>query len=321
MDKCIACGICAEKCPKKVDDAYNEGLIKRKAAYVPYAQAVPLKYALDEEHCIYFIKGKCRACEKFCSAEAINFDDKEERLSLKAGAVILSLGFEPFDPRQYEIYHYASFPNVVTSMEFERILSSTGPFQGHLQRPSDGKEPKKIAWLQCVGSRDINHCEHRYCSSVCCMYAVKEAVIAKEHAGHDLDTAIFFMDMRTYGKDFEKYYDRAKGMGMRFIRCRVHSVEENEDKSLMIRYVDEQGNIVKEDFDMIVLSVGLESSPTAIELANRVGIELDQYKFAKTGAFTPVATSKPGVYVAGCFQGPKDIPYSVMEASAAAGGI
>jgi heterodisulfide reductase subunit A len=300
------------------------GLDKRKAAYVPFAQTVPLKYTIDRKACLYFKaidagkKGKCKACEKFCEQGAVNFEQQETHIDLNVGAVILAPGFQAFDPSKFDAYQYANFKNVLTSMDFERILSATGPTAGHLQRPSDKEEPKKIAWFQCVGSRDVNRCDNAYCSSVCCMYAVKEAMIAVEHAHDPLDAAIFFMDMRTYGKDFEKYYDRAKGMGMRFIRCRVHSVEENEDKSLLIRYADEQGNIVREDFDMIVLSVGLESSPTAIELANRVGIELDQYKFAKTGAFTPVATSKPGIYVAGCFQGPKDIPYSVMEASAAA---
>jgi heterodisulfide reductase subunit A len=320
MDKCIACGICAEKCPKKVDDGYNEGLIKRKAAYVPYAQAVPLKYALDEEHCIYFVKGKCRACEKFCSAEAINFADKEEKLKLKVGAVIVSLGFEAFDPGQYETYHYASFPNVVTSMEFERILSSTGPFQGHLQRPSDGKEPEKIAWLQCVGSRDINRCDHGYCSSVCCMYAIKEAVIAKEHAGSDLDAAIFFMDMRTYGKDFERYYDRAReDQGVRFIRSRIHTIDEDvESHDVMLQYADEEGTLHVETFDMVVLSVGLQTPDALVELAGRLKIGLDEDQFVQTGAFSPVMTTRKGVFVCGAFQEPKDIPYSVMEASAAA---
>jgi heterodisulfide reductase subunit A len=297
---------------------------KRKAVYVPFAQTVPLKYTIDRKACLYFQaidagkKGKCKACEKFCENNAINFDQTETVIDLNVGAVILAPGFQAFDPSVWDTYQYANFKNVVTSMDFERILAATGPTGGHLVRPSDKEEPKKIAWFQCVGSRDINRCDNAYCSSVCCMYAIKEAMIAVEHAHDPLDAAIFFMDMRTYGKDFEKYYDRAKGMGMRFIRCRVHSVIENADKTLNLRYVDEQGNIQTEDFDMIVLSVGLESSQTAIELGNRLGIELDQYKFAKTGPFTPVATSKPGIYVAGCFQGPKDIPYSVMEASAAA---
>jgi heterodisulfide reductase subunit A len=243
MDKCIACGICAEKCPKKTDDLYNESLIKRKAIYVDYAQAVPLKYAIDKDACIYFKKGKCRACEKFCPAGAINFEEKEEKLTLNVGSVILSTGFEAFDPSRFDTYQYASYPNVVTSMEFERILSATGPYHGHLSRPSDNNEPKKIGFLQCVGSRDINRCDHSYCSSVCCMYAIKEAVVAKEHAEHDVDTAIFFMDMRTYGKDFERYYERAKQeQGVRFIRSRIHTIDEDpETHDLLLHYVDEKG--------------------------------------------------------------------------------
>jgi len=320
MDKCIACGTCAEKCPRKVDDEYNEGLAKRKAAYVPYAQAVPLKFAIDKDNCIYFQKGKCRACEKFCPAGAINFEEKEERLTLNVGALIVAPGFEEFDPVQYDTYNYTSFANVVTSTEFERILSSTGPYQGHLARPSDNKAPQKIAWLQCVGSRDVNRCDNPYCSSVCCMYAVKEAVIAKEHSDVELDTAVFFMDMRTYGKDFEKYYNRAKDeQGVRFIRSRIHSIEEDpETKDLILQYVDEKGLLQTEIFDLVVLSVGLTTPKSLIDLSEKIGIELDEDNFAQTICFRPVETSKPGVYVCGAFQEPKDIPYSVMEASAAA---
>ena len=322
MEKCIACGTCAEKCPKKVDDPFNESLIKRKAAYVDYAQAVPLKYAIDKENCIYFKKGKCRACEKFCPTEAINFEEKEESHSLKVGSVILAPGFKPFDPGQFDTYHYTTYPNVVTSMEFERILSATGPYQGHLQRPSDGEEPKKIAWLQCVGSRDVNRCDHSYCSSVCCMYAVKEAAIAKEHSEHGLDTAIFFMDMRTYGKDFERYYDRAKDeQGVRFIRSRIHSISEDpETKGLILEYADEGGGLNIETFDMVVLSVGLETPESLIETANALDIELDRDNFVQTDSFNPVETSRKGIYVCGAFHEPKDIPFSVMEASAAACG-
>ena len=297
---------------------------KRKAVYVPYAQTVPLKYTIDRKACLYFAaidkgkKGKCKACEKFCENDAVDFEQTETNIDLNVGSIILAPGFQVFDPSKFDAYQYANFKNVITSLEFERILSATGPTEGHVKRPSDKEEPKKIAWFQCVGSRDVNRCDNAYCSAVCCMYAVKEAMIAMEHVHGGLDAAIFYMDMRTYGKDFEKYYNRAQDAGMRFIRCRVHSVEENEDKSLKIRYVDEQGNIQFEDFDMVVLSVGFESSASAIDLGNKMGIELDQYNYAKTSDFTPVATSKPGIYVAGCFQGPKDIPYSVMEASAAA---
>ncbi|MCK4389450.1 MAG: CoB--CoM heterodisulfide reductase iron-sulfur subunit A family protein, partial [Desulfobacterales bacterium] len=200
------------------------------------------------------------------------------------------------------------------------ILSATGPYKGHLRRPSDQKEPQKIAWLQCISSRDINRCDHPYCSSVCCMYAIKEAVIAKEHAEHDVDTAIFFIDMRTYGKEFEGYYDRAReDHGVRFIRSRIHTIEEDpKTHDLVLRYADENGDIRIERFDLVVLSVGLETPKILIELAKRLEIQLDQDHFVQTGIFSPVETSRKGIYVCGAFQEPKDIPYSVMEASAAA---
>jgi heterodisulfide reductase subunit A len=320
MEKCIGCGMCAEKCPKKVEDAYNEGLGKRKAIYVPYAQAVPLKYAIDRNECIYFEKGKCRACEKFCPAGAIRFDDQEQIRTLDVGSIVLAPGFRPFDPSRFATYSYTQHPNVVTSMEFERILSASGPSMGHLLRVSDQTEPKKIAWLQCVGSRDVNQCDHAYCSSVCCMYAVKEAVIAKEHSGEDLDCAIFFMDMRTHGKDFERYYDAAREkQGVRFIRSRVHSVQPVEgSEDLILKYAEEDGTFHEESFDMVVLSVGLEVSPEVINFARQLNIELTEGQFCQTASFRPVATTREGVFVCGAFQGPKDIPQSVIEASSAA---
>ncbi len=320
MDKCIACGVCAEKCPKKIDDEFNESLGKRKAAYVKYPQAVPLKYAIDADNCIYFKNGKCRACEKFCPAGAVDFSQQEKVHQIKVGSVILAPGFKAFDPHVYESYGYGRLPNVVTSMEFERILSASGPFEGHLVRPSDRKAPTKIAWLQCIGSRDIHHGAHGYCSGVCCMYAIKEAVIAREHSKGDLDTAIFFMDMRTYGKDFERYYNRAKDeIGVRFVRSRIHSIEPDglNSEDLRIEYVMESGEVKAEVFEMVVLSVGLEVPNDARELAGKLGIEIGEDGFVATSDFTPVETSRPGVFTCGAFSGPKDIPYSVMEASAA----
>ncbi len=321
MSKCIGCGVCAEKCPKKVADEYNQGLSKRKAIYVKYPQTVPLKYAIDVANCIYFKKGTCKACEKHCPSGAIKLDDTEKILTKQVGAVVLAAGFQTFDPGKYPSYHYANFPNVVTSLEFERILSATGPFGGHLVRPSDHQEPKKIAWLQCVGSRDLK--THSYCSAVCCMYAIKEAVIAKEHCkGFDLDAAIFFMDMRTFGKDFELYYNRArKESGVRFIRSRIHSIDPASGDNLRINYRDESGQRQSEEFDLVVLSVGMEVSDTAQRLARTVKIDLNKHNFSATGPAAPVASSRPGVYVCGAIQGPKDIPESVMQASAAAGAV
>ncbi len=319
MEKCIACGVCAEKCPRKVEDEFNEGLNKRKAAYVKFPQAVPLKYAIDDKNCIYFEKGKCRACEKFCPAKAVMLDQETKLHRIEVGAVILAPGFKAFDPQMYN-YGYGVYPDVITSKEFERMLSASGPTLGHLERPSDAQAPRKIAWLQCVGSRDIQHGGNGYCSGVCCMYAIKEAICAKEHSSESLDTAIFFMDMRTHGKDFEKYYNRAGDeYGVRFIRSRVHTVNPISDSgSLGISYATEDGLMVDEAFDMVVLSVGMEVGPDTIALAKKLNIDLNQYNFAQTTVTAPVSTSRPGVYVCGLFQGPKDIPYAVMEASAAA---
>ncbi len=332
---CRTCGACAFVCPtghikdiakisgktpKPLFSEFNACLDTRGNIYRLYAQAVPSAPAIDRRNCVQFLTGDCGACAQICPTGAIDYEQKDEKLTLDVGAVILALGFKPYDPSKYAAYHYATYPNVVTSMEFERILAAGGPFQGHLVRPSDHKEPKKIAWLQCVGSRDIHHCDNSYCSSVCCMYAIKEAVIAKEHSKEPLDTAIFFMDMRTHGKEFEKFYWRARDEhGVRFIRSRVHTVDSVPGTDdVAIRYLDESGNLKDETFDLVVLSVGLEVAPEVMELGKTLGVELDAGKFAATSSFTPVSTSRPGVFVCGAFQGPKDIPQSVMEASAAA---
>ena len=264
---------------------------------------------------------ECFECVKACGAGALTLETHGQtggQRVLQTGSIVLAPGFKAYDPSGLDYYGYDRFPNVVTSMQFERILSASGPTQGHLVRMSDHKEPKKVAWFQCVGSRDMNRCDNPYCSSVCCMYALKEAVIAKEHAGDSLECAIFYMDMRTHGKDFERYYNRAQEQGVRFVRSRPHTVVEKGD-DLEITYVDELGQSVVETFDMIVLSIGLEISPEILGMARGLDIELTAGNFAKTGSFSPVETSRRGIFVAGAFQGPKDIPQSVVDSSAAAG--
>ena len=264
---------------------------------------------------------ECQQCVSACLAKAVDHGQKPVVRDIQVGSVIVCPGSEPFDPTVLtNVYPYPRCPNVVTSLEFERILSASGPTMGHLVRPSDGKEPRKIAWLQCVGSRDINRSGNGYCSSVCCMYAIKDAMIAKEHAHGQLDCAVFYMDIRTFGKDYEKYYLRARDKaGVRFIKARIHSVDETgPDRSLLLRYVDDDGNLQEETFDMVVLSVGLQVTQETRELAERLGIAVDKYRFAVSPPFMPVATSRPGVFACGVFQQPKDIPGSVAEASAAA---
>jgi heterodisulfide reductase subunit A len=319
-EKCIACGLCAEKCPTKVDSEYDAGLGKRKSIHVKYAQAVPLKYAIDPTHCIFLTKGRCKVCEKVCPAKAVNFEDKEKELTIQTGAIIISPGCEVFDPKAYDVYGYQRSPNIVTSLEFERMLSASGPLGGHLIRSSDKKEPKKIAWIQCVGSRDLHEGAKAFCSAVCCTYAIKEAIVAKEHSKEPLDTAIFYIDMRTYGKDFERYYNRAKEeVGVRFIKSRITQIlPVNGTGDLLIRYTDEAQKRIEETFDLVVLSVGFAVPKEAVELAKRLDIRLDPYHFTITSSFEPVQTSKPGVFVCGAFQGPKDIPTSVIESSASA---
>jgi len=318
MEKCIACGLCAEKCPKKVPNEYDAGLAKRKSAYVKYAQAVPLKYAIDD-HCIFLNKGKCKACEKFCPTGAVNFEDREKEITLNVGAVIIAPGCSVYDPGVYDIYAYKTSPNILTSLEFERILAATGPSGGHVLRPSDNKEPENIAWIQCVGSRDLHPGSQPYCSGVCCTYAVKEAVIAKEHSKGALDTAIFYIDIRTHGKDFEQYYNRARETGVRFIKSKISNILPVDDTgNLAIGYVNETGQRIQETFDMVVLSVGFNVSDQAVRLSQKLGIELDTYQQAVTGSFEPVQTSKPGIFVCGTFESPKDIPQSVIESSACA---
>jgi heterodisulfide reductase subunit A-like polyferredoxin len=267
------------------------------------------------------ICSECYQCVYACLANAVDHEQVAVEKQIDVGSLILCPGSKPFDPSTLEqFYHYPKNPNVMTSLEFERLLSASGPTMGHLVRPSDQKEPRKIAWLQCIGSRDTNKCGNGYCSSVCCMYAIKDSMIAKEHAEGDLDCAIFNMDIRTFGKDYEKYYLRAKDKaGVRFINARVHTIDEiGENNDLRLQYVDTGGKLHEEIFDMVVLSVGLEIAGSTVDLANRLNVDLSKDNFALTQPFTPVETSRPGVYACGVFQEPKDIPSSVTEASAAA---
>ena len=320
MEKCIACGICAEKCPKKVDDEFNAGMSKRKAAYIKYGQTVPLSYAIDPEACIFLQKGKCGACVKACPTGAISFEEKPERVTLNVGSLILSPGFKAFSPAQYDYIGYDAMADVVTSMEYERLLSAGGPNMGHLIRPSDGKEPLKVAWIQCVGSRSINRKDKPYCSSVCCMYAIKQAGVTQDHLPKGAsEQTIFNMDVRCHGKEFDRYFEDAKQSGVRFVKARPHTILPGEDgKGVLLAYATEDGRIEEETFDMAVLSIGLEPQEGMDDLARVTGIELDAFGFAKSGKASPMETMVPGIFASGSCKAPMNIPSAVTQASAAA---
>ena len=312
-DKCNGCGLCAQECPIEAVDIYNEGLSKRNAIFVEYPQAVPLKYMIDREKCI-----GCGTCQEICKAKAIDYDLKDSEVKLNVGSIILAPGFEAFDAKLKSEYGYGRFRNVLVSTEFERVLSASGPYGGLVLRPSDGEIPKKIAFIQCVGSRDLQ-LGNNYCSAACCMYGMKEAVIAKEHTPSPLDATIFYMDMRAYGKEFDAYYERAQGeWGIRFVRSRVAAVVEDPlTRNLHVHYVEDE-TPKTEEFDMVILSTGMTPPKSTEKLAKAFGIELNKYNFCETTTFSPVTSSKPGIFVCGAFAAPKDIPESVAQASGAA---
>jgi heterodisulfide reductase subunit A len=315
--KCTGCGLCTQRCPVEVKDEYNRGFKIRKAVYIKYPQAVPPIHCIDQDHCI-----GCGICETQCRAGAIKYSQTQENIDLNVGSIIVSPGFEEFNLRTMrKEYGYGKFANVVSSLELERMLSATGPYGGVVLRPSDGKIAQKIAFIQCVGSRDRS-IGNPYCSSVCCMFAIKEAVIAQEHTP-GLNSTIFFMDMRAFGKEFDDYYIRAaKEHKVRFVsNNRISSVEENAGtKNLKLTYIF-GGELIEEEFDLVVLSVGMEKPKGAHELGEKLGIELNDFDFCDTTIFSPISTNKPGIYVCGVFQDPKDIPDSVAQASGAAAKV
>ena len=315
-DKCTGCTTCTEYCPVLVPDPYNQRLSMSKATHIYFTMAVPLISYIDEE-CLYLKEKKCRICEAVCEQKAIDFSQKPERIELKVGAIVLSPGLEVFDPSLRGDYGYGRFKNVVTSLDFERILCATGPYGGQIRRPSDGKHPKKIAWIQCVGSRQVTPGGNSYCSVVCCTYTQKQVILAKEH-DEDIEATIFHNDIRSYGKDFERFYQKAGVLpGVRFIRSYVSVGREvPETKNVTIRYTTAEG-VKEEEFEMVVLSVGLNPPADAKDIAERFGIELNSHGYCKTNPFSPIETTRPGIFVTGAFQGPTDIPESVFTASGA----
>jgi heterodisulfide reductase subunit A len=316
--KCTGCGICVTKCPTKVPDPYNKGLSLTRAIRIPFPQAVPAIAVIDSGKCLYLQKGRCRICEKSCGTKAIDFNQKEERLTIEVGSVILACGTTEFDAKLKGEYGYGVFPNVLTSIEYERILSASGPTGGHICRPSDHKEPKKIAILQCVGSRDIQ-AGNEHCSAICCMQAAKDAIITQEHLP-GAKTTIFYMDIRAYGKGFDRFIDKAKARhDTNFINGRIASVESNpQTNDLEIRYITQDGKVSSGTFDLLVLSVGIQPSAASMSAAKSLNVGLDATGFVNVDSLEPVDTNRPGIFVCGSISGPKDIPESVIEASGAA---
>ncbi len=309
---CTACGLCAQVCPERAISSYNANLDQHPAAYLPFPQALPRVYTIDKAACT-----ECGLCVPVCPVNAVKLADQPESREITVAAVILAPGNRVYDPTPLKPYLYGQHPNVITSLEYERLYSGTGPTGGRLVRPLDGEPPRKIAWLQCIGSRDVK--SHTYCSHVCCMYAIKEAMIARERLGPEVEAAIFYMDMRVVGKDYEQYYQRARDQyGVRFICYRVPALAPAANGDIRVEYYDAAGKKQAEDFNLVVLASGFETAPAARELAARLGLELNRHAYPVTDPALPVATSRLGIYACGTFQAPKDIPEALMEASAAA---
>ncbi len=314
-EACTGCGQCTLYCPRIIGDGYNERLMLTRAAHIDYAQAVPTSYYIDAEACLRVNYQTCGLCANICQAKAIRFDQKEEILDLHVGAVILAPGFGRTDREVLSRYGWGRYEDVVTAFEFERLMCASGPTGGEIVRPSDGRHPKRIAFLQCIGSRD-ERCKRGYCSSVCCMYAIKEATMAREH-DPEAQITLFYMDVRTHGKGFDAARRRAiEENQLRIVYARPAKVQKVDDK-LLLTYVTDDGRSHHELFDMVVLSQGLDPPEGANELAKRIGISLNHYSFARTSLTAPLETDRKGVFVIGAFQGPKDIPDSVTQASGA----
>ncbi|MHC1609752.1 MAG: FAD-dependent oxidoreductase [Candidatus Methanofastidiosia archaeon] len=321
-DKCTGCGTCLEKCPSKVDSEFDHGMGKRRAIYIPFEQASPLVATIDKDKCLHFTKGICGNCVKFCLAEAIDFEQQEVIEEVNVGAVIVATGYDVLEPDMRTEYGYGKYKNVITAIQYERLMSASGPTRGHIKRPSDEKEPKKIGWIQCVGSRS-HRLGNPYCSRVCCMYATKEALVTREH-NPNIEPYIFYMDLRAYGKEFEEYYNKAGEIGVHYIRGRPAEAFEEENGDITLRYEDTYtGDIKQETIDLLVLSSAILPATSNKALAEVLGIDIDENGFFREAEVVsaPMESSRSGVFIAGCSQSPKDIPDSVAQASGASARV
>ena len=320
-DKCTGCTTCVEYCPVEYPDAFNQGISDNKAVHVYFSQAIPLVAYIDDS-CLRLKEDKCDICRGVCKTGAIDFRQTTETYEVNVGAVVLSSGMKPFDPSIRDEYGYSRMQNVVTSMDYERLLSSTGPYGGEVLRASDRTHPKKVAWIQCIGSRRVTEGDNSYCSGVCCTYTQKQVILTKEHEP-DSECTVFHNDIRAFGKDFERYFQRAEQLdGVEFIRSYASIASEDpETGSVTVRWAMPADGVKEAEFDMVVLSVGLNPPETNKTIAEQFGIELNDHGFCATDSSNQVKTNRPGVFISGAFQGPTDIPESVFTASGAGSQI
>jgi heterodisulfide reductase subunit A2 len=314
--RCINCDLCAQICPVELPNTYQLGMTKRKAAYKVSARATPDAYFIDRgPYC-----DDCGKCVEVCPPNAIDLNEQPHLLTVEVGAIILALGFEVYQPSGLSELGHGRYTNVLSAMEYERLASRSGPTEGVLIRPSTGQPPRNVAWLQCIGSRDQ---ANAYCSSICCMYATKEAILAKQRLGEKVDCSIFIMDERAFNKEYSAYFSRARNHhNIKYNYCRVSQITEDPlTKDLILEYADTKGNLRQEHFDMVVLATGLQPPGSAKELTQMLGIELNQYGFCQTDKFTPLQTSRPGVFVCGAFSSPKEIVETIIDASGAAAEV
>ena len=316
LARCIGCGRCADACPVELPDEYQQGLTRRRAAYKVAARAAPDAYVIDRgPYC-----DSCGKCAAVCPSQAIDLDEQPRLRGIEVGAIVLALGFRVYDPAGLEELGYGRYPNVLHALQYERLASRSGPTEGLITRPSDQQPPRSIAWLQCIGSRDQ---QHAFCSSICCMYATKEAILAKQRLGDAVECCTFIMDERAFNKEYNSYFAKARGRyGIRYIRCRVSTVREDPvTRDLILHYAEPNGRLRQERFDMVVLATGLQPPDSAQYLAGLLGIQLNEYGFCQTDKFAPLQTSRPGVFVCGAFSSPKEIAETIIDASGAAAEV
>jgi len=322
--KCIGCEICVQKCPSKAPDVFNIGLEPTKAIYIPFPQAVPKRAAIQVDFCRYFQTGKCKVCERVCPAGAIDYEQKDEIVRKEFGAIVVATGLDVFPWEDYYgEYGSGKIKDVISGLQYERMLNASGPYGGHVHRLSNGEDPKTVVFIQCVGSRDES-VNRPYCSGVCCMYTAKQALLTKDHVGMNTEVYVFYIDIRATGKGYEEFIKRVQTeFGVKYVRGRVSKLYESNGK-VMVRGTDTLlGEQVEIAADLVVLATGITAAPGAKELAQKLNISYDEFGFMKEGhpKLRPVETNTAGVFLAGVCQGPKDIPATVAQASGTAAKV